>query len=285
MRENRIVKRVPIEKKEGKPIDCDPELYNQNQCVREENNMINITDKQLRRNRNERQRYAKLPKEKKAHLLAKQRENYAKRKLLTLKEGKLDLLKKRRENYVAKKMSTRNPKINASVSKHEAQSHHNPCISEEINTTRSLMESNVGHRQKDISSSAPPPDKGKVHISFYSSFYIGSSSCSNEIPALQNQLFPLYNDFPTAKERQIRNVTSITYVEANNIEPGRQYVHAHEYIRHYPPSRRRKQTNMNEEGTPTNGVSLVPFKYGASLPKALLLPVILKYPYQRFSHA
>ncbi|KAL1817839.1 lysophospholipid acyltransferase LPEAT1 isoform X2 [Daucus carota subsp. sativus] len=39
------------------------------------------------------------------------------------------------------------------------------------------------------------------------------------------------------------------------------------------------------EGTTTNGDYLLPFKSGAFLPKAPVLPVILKYPHQRFSPA
>ncbi|KAL8087743.1 hypothetical protein AgCh_037776 [Apium graveolens] len=39
------------------------------------------------------------------------------------------------------------------------------------------------------------------------------------------------------------------------------------------------------EGTTTNGDYLLPFKTGAFLPKAPVLPVILRYPYQRFSPA
>ncbi|KAL8466619.1 hypothetical protein ACS0TY_035606 [Phlomoides rotata] len=39
------------------------------------------------------------------------------------------------------------------------------------------------------------------------------------------------------------------------------------------------------EGTTTNGDYLLPFKTGAFLAKAPVLPVILKYPYQRFSPA
>ncbi|XP_017258414.1 lysophospholipid acyltransferase LPEAT1 isoform X1 [Daucus carota subsp. sativus] len=39
------------------------------------------------------------------------------------------------------------------------------------------------------------------------------------------------------------------------------------------------------EGTTTNGEYLLPFKTGAFLPKAPVLPVILRYPYQRFSPA
>lgn len=39
------------------------------------------------------------------------------------------------------------------------------------------------------------------------------------------------------------------------------------------------------EGTTTNGGFLLPFKTGAFLSKAPVLPVILKYPYQRFSPA
>ena len=39
------------------------------------------------------------------------------------------------------------------------------------------------------------------------------------------------------------------------------------------------------EGTTTNGDFLLPFKTGGFLAKAPVLPVILKYPYQRFSPA
>ncbi|XAR64110.1 Plasmalogen synthase [Bertholletia excelsa] len=39
------------------------------------------------------------------------------------------------------------------------------------------------------------------------------------------------------------------------------------------------------EGTTTNGDYLLPFKTGAFLPKAPVLPVILRYPYQRLSPA
>ncbi|XP_062158473.1 lysophospholipid acyltransferase LPEAT1 isoform X2 [Alnus glutinosa] len=39
------------------------------------------------------------------------------------------------------------------------------------------------------------------------------------------------------------------------------------------------------EGTTTNGDYLLPFKTGAFLPKAPVLPVILRYPYRRFSPA
>jgi lysophosphatidylcholine acyltransferase/lyso-PAF acetyltransferase len=39
------------------------------------------------------------------------------------------------------------------------------------------------------------------------------------------------------------------------------------------------------EGTTTNGDYLLPFKTGGFLAKAPVLPVILKYPYQRFSPA
>lgn len=39
------------------------------------------------------------------------------------------------------------------------------------------------------------------------------------------------------------------------------------------------------EGTTTNGDYLLPFKTGAFLAKAPVLPVILRYPYQRFSPA
>lgn len=39
------------------------------------------------------------------------------------------------------------------------------------------------------------------------------------------------------------------------------------------------------EGTTTNGDFLLPFKTGAFLAKAPVLPVILRYPYQRFSPA
>ncbi|KAL8145066.1 lysophospholipid acyltransferase LPEAT1-like isoform X1 [Apium graveolens] len=39
------------------------------------------------------------------------------------------------------------------------------------------------------------------------------------------------------------------------------------------------------EGTTTNGDYLLPFKTGAFLPKAPVLPVILRYPHQRFSPA
>lgn len=39
------------------------------------------------------------------------------------------------------------------------------------------------------------------------------------------------------------------------------------------------------EGTTTNGDYLLPFKTGAFLPKAPVLPVILRYPYERFSPA
>lgn len=39
------------------------------------------------------------------------------------------------------------------------------------------------------------------------------------------------------------------------------------------------------EGTTTNGDYILPFKTGAFLAKAPVLPVILKYPYERFSPA
>lgn len=39
------------------------------------------------------------------------------------------------------------------------------------------------------------------------------------------------------------------------------------------------------EGTTTNGDYLLPFKTGAFLARAPVLPVILRYPYQRFSPA
>lgn len=39
------------------------------------------------------------------------------------------------------------------------------------------------------------------------------------------------------------------------------------------------------EGTTTNGDFLLPFKTGAFLARTPVLPVILKYPYQRFSPA
>lgn len=39
------------------------------------------------------------------------------------------------------------------------------------------------------------------------------------------------------------------------------------------------------EGTTTNGDYLLPFKTGVFLAKAPVLPVILRYPYQRFSPA
>lgn len=42
---------------------------------------------------------------------------------------------------------------------------------------------------------------------------------------------------------------------------------------------------FDAEGTTTNGDYLLPFKTGAFLPKAPVLPVILRYPYQRFSPA
>lgn len=43
--------------------------------------------------------------------------------------------------------------------------------------------------------------------------------------------------------------------------------------------------NFIAEGTTTNGDYLLPFKTGAFLARAPVLPVILRYPYQRFSPA
>lgn len=42
---------------------------------------------------------------------------------------------------------------------------------------------------------------------------------------------------------------------------------------------------FSTEGTTTNGDFLLPFKTGAFLAKAPVLPVILRYPYERFSPA
>ena len=42
---------------------------------------------------------------------------------------------------------------------------------------------------------------------------------------------------------------------------------------------------FSTEGTTTNGEYLLPFKTGAFLSKAPVLPLILRYPYQRFSLA
>lgn len=43
--------------------------------------------------------------------------------------------------------------------------------------------------------------------------------------------------------------------------------------------------NFTAEGTTTNGDFLLPFKTGAFLARVPVLPVILRYPYQRFSLA
>lgn len=44
-------------------------------------------------------------------------------------------------------------------------------------------------------------------------------------------------------------------------------------------------SNVISEGTTTNGDFLLPFKTGAFLARVPVLPVILRYPYQRFSLA
>lgn len=46
-------------------------------------------------------------------------------------------------------------------------------------------------------------------------------------------------------------------------------------------------TNMKylAEGTTTNGEYLLPFKTGAFVSKAPVLPIILRYPFDRFSPA
>ncbi|KAG7020524.1 Lysophospholipid acyltransferase LPEAT1, partial [Cucurbita argyrosperma subsp. argyrosperma] len=46
-----------------------------------------------------------------------------------------------------------------------------------------------------------------------------------------------------------------------------------------------KELPVPEKGTTTNGEYLLPFKTGAFLSKAPVLPLILRYPYQRFSLA
>jgi lysophosphatidylcholine acyltransferase/lyso-PAF acetyltransferase len=43
--------------------------------------------------------------------------------------------------------------------------------------------------------------------------------------------------------------------------------------------------NFPAEGTTTNGDFLLPFKTGAFLARVPVLPVILRYPYKRFSPA
>ncbi|KAG9153046.1 hypothetical protein Leryth_012312 [Lithospermum erythrorhizon] len=59
----------------------------------------------------------------------------------------------------------------------------------------------------------------------------------------------------------------------------------HERIREAHENKDAPRIMLFPEGTTTNGDFLLPFKTGAFLAKAPVLPVILRYPYQRFSPA